>query len=285
MPHLLTRNVNVPSVLDKIVKTKTKQLEQRKQQVPIETLQARVLTVDRPRNFYAAVTKQPARKVNLIAELKKASPSAGLIRESFDVQELARAYTDAGADAISALTDEAFFQGNLEYIQQIKQVTPLPVLRKDFIIDEYQIYEARAYGADAVLLITEILKPAQLMDMLILASTLKMTSLIEVHTAESLLTVRKTIGFPHERYSLLGINNRNLHDQTTDVGNTLRLLDLLDPESMEGVISESGIQTGEHVDKLAQAGVRAVLIGETLMRADDIPAKITELLGPMSTPT
>jgi len=275
----------VASILDKIVEAKKEHLNQRKQQVPVEKLQALALAAGRPRNFYAAVTKQPIRKVNLIAELKKASPSAGVIREDFDVQKLAGIYAEAGADAISVLTDEPFFQGRLEYIQQVRQATPLPVLRKDFIIDEYQIYESRAYGADAVLLITEILAPARLMDMLILASMLKMTTLIEVHTVESLLAVRKTIGFPHERYSLLGINNRDLHTQTTDIGNTLRLLDMLDEESIEATCSESGIKTSEDVDKLSAAGVRAVLIGETLMRADDIGAKINELLGPVPTET
>jgi len=269
------------TILDQIVRHKKRELSSSKKKVPVEELQRRMLEVDRPRNFYAAVTKQPLRKVNLIAELKKASPSAGVIRKDFEVKELARIYADAGADAISVLTDEKHFQGRLEYIQQVKQVTALPVLRKDFIIDEYQIYEARAYGADAILLIAEILTPGQIIDMLILASTLKMTTLIEVHSPESLLTVRKTVGFPHQRYSLLGINNRDLHTQKTDVANTLRLLDMLEDDARETVISESGMKTPADIDKLARAGVRAVLIGETLMKARDIPAKITELLGPM----
>ncbi len=269
------------TVLDKIVEAKKKEVALRKSQVPVEELQARAIHVDRPRNFYSAVTRQPLRKVNLIAEIKKASPSAGIIRQDFDPQRIAEIYTEAGADALSVLTDEQFFLGRLEFIQQVKQVSPLPVLRKDFIIDEYQIYEARAYGADAVLLITEILTPSQMLDMLILASTLKMTSLIEVHSVESLLTVRKTVGFPHERYSLLGINNRDLHTQTIDLGNTLRLMDMLDEDLREEVVSESGIKTREDIEKLAAAGVRAVLIGETFMRENDITAKIEELLGPL----
>lgn len=272
----------MPTILEKIVEHKKQELQARKETVPIEELQAMILDVDRPRNFYAAMTKQPLRKMNLIAEIKKASPSAGVIRDDFDPQELARIYTEAGADAISVLTDERYFQGNLEYIKQVKQVTHLPVLRKDFIIDEYQIYEARAYCADAVLLISEILTPGQILDMLILASTLKMTVLIEVHDAENLLAVRKTVGFPHERYSLLGINNRNLHEQRTDVGNTLRLASLLDEEEKEVLISESGIKSAEDIDKLLSVGVKGVLIGETLLRADNISAKIEELLGPLS---
>jgi len=271
----------VGTVLDNIVEAKRVEVQQRKSRVPIEELQSKALGLDRPRNFYAAVTKQPLRKVNLIAEIKKASPSAGVIREPFDPEELANIYTEAGADALSVLTDEQFFQGKLEYIQLVKKVSPLPVLRKDFIVDEYQIYEARAYGADAVLLIAEVLTAAQIMDMLILASTLKMTSLIEVHSAESLLTVRRTVGFPHERYSLLGINNRDLHTQTVDIANTLRLIGMLEEEMRENVVSESGIKTAADIDKLAKAGVRAVLIGETFMRAPDIAAKIEELLGPI----
>ncbi len=272
----------MPTILDKIIKDKAKEVQSRKERMPIEELQAMILDVDRPRNFYAAMTKQPLRKVNLIAEIKKASPSAGVIRDNFNPQELAKIYTEAGADAISVLTDGKYFQGELEHIKQVKQVTHLPVLRKDFIIDEYQIYEARAYCADAILLIAEVLTPGQILDMLILASTLKMTVLIEVHDAENLLAVRKTVGFPHERYSLLGINNRNLHQQTTDIGNTLRLASLLDEEEREVLISESGIKSAEDIDKLANVGVRGVLIGETLLRADDIAGKIEELLGPLS---
>jgi indole-3-glycerol phosphate synthase len=273
--------MTVGTVLEDIVEVKKQEVASRKQEVSIEDLQSRSLGVDRPRNFYAAVTKQPMRKVNLIAEIKKASPSAGLIREDFDPVALAKIYTEAGADALSVLTDESFFQGSLDFISQVKRVTPLPVLRKDFIIDEYQIYEARAYGADAVLLIAEILDPGQMIDMLILASTLKLTCLIEVHSAESLMMVRKTVGFSHERYCLLGINNRDLHTQTVDIGNTLKLMDLLNETERETVVSESGIKTADDIDKLASAGIKAVLIGETFMRADDISAKIEELMGPV----
>jgi indole-3-glycerol phosphate synthase len=272
---------SVGTVLDNIVEAKRAEVHRRRESVSVEELQGRALSVDRPRNFYAAVTKQPLRKVNLIAEIKRASPSAGVIRDPFNPEELAQIYTEAGADALSVLTDEPFFQGKLEHISLVKRVTHLPVLRKDFIIDEYQIWESRAYGADAVLLIAEILTPGQMIDMLILASTLKLTSLIEVHSPESLLTVRRTVGFPHERYSLLGINNRDLATQTVDVANTLRLMDMLDEEMREDVVSESGIKTAGDIDKLARKGVRAVLIGETFLRAENIAAKIEELLGPV----
>jgi len=275
--------VETGTVLDQIVETKKAEVHHRRECVSVEELQARALQVDRPRNFYAAVTKQPLRKVNLIAEIKKASPSAGLIRPDFDPEDLAKTYTEAGADALSVLTDETYFQGSLDFIQRIKKISPLPVLRKDFIIDEYQVYESRAYGADAILLITEILTAGQIIDMLILASTLKMTSLIEVHSPESLLTVRRTVGFPHERYSQLGINNRDLHSQTVDIGTTLRLIDMLEEDMREDLVSESGIKTAADIDKLSKAGVRAVLIGETFMRERDIAAKIEELLGPVRT--
>ncbi|MFA5866024.1 MAG: indole-3-glycerol phosphate synthase TrpC [Phycisphaerae bacterium] len=271
------------TVLDDIVRAKKEEVQRRKSQISVEELQSKALGVDRPRNFYAAVTKQPLRKVNLIAEIKKASPSAGVIRADFDPEKLARIYTEAGADALSVLTDEQFFQGDLEYIQRVKKVSQLPVLRKDFIIDEYQIYESRAYGADAILLITEILTSSQMIDMLILAGMLKMTSLIEVHSPESLMTVRQTVGFSHEGYSLLGINNRDLQTQKVDIGTTLRLIDMLEEDMRDELVSESGIKTAADIDKLAKAGVLAVLIGETFMRADNITAKIEELLGPMPT--
>lgn len=267
------------TVLEKIVEVKLREVEERKKKVPIEELQAKSLSVDRPRNFYAAITKQPLRKVNLIAEIKKASPSAGLIRKDFDPAELAKIYTQAGADAISVLTDETFFQGKLEFLQQVKKVTPLPILRKDFIIDEYQIYEARAYGADAILLIMEILTPEQLFDMLLLAGTLKLTSLIEVHSAESVLAVRKAIGMPQERFSLLGINNRDLHTQRVDIENTIKLSAMLNESEKEVLVSESGIKTADDIERLAAADVKAVLIGETFMRAENIEEKIEELLG------
>lgn len=269
------------TILDQILADKARQVGQAKIDVPVEELQRRIPTVDRPRNFYAAIAKHPLRRVNLIAEIKKASPSAGIIREDFDVQQIAKIYSEAGADAISVLTDEKYFQGRLEHIQQVKQVTRLPVLRKDFIVDEYQIYEARAHGADAVLLIADALNESQLLDMLILASTLKMTSLIEVHSPESLLAVRRTVGFPHERYSLLGVNNRDLTSQKTDVGHTVRMLDMIEDDIKDVIVSESGIHTAEHVEKLVQAGVRGILVGESLMKSDDIAAKITELLGPI----
>ena len=176
------------------------------------------------------------------------------------------------------LTDAKYFQGRLDFIAQVKREVPLPVLRKDFIIDPYQLYESRAAGADAILLIADILTPQQLIDLLILANELNLTSLVEVYEPDTLMRVRSVIGFPHRRYSLLGINNRNLRTQQVDVSHTLRLIDLV----QEGtpLVSESGVRTRQDVLRLAGAGVCAVLVGETLMRARDIPVKIRELFCP-----
>jgi indole-3-glycerol phosphate synthase len=241
----------------------------------VAELQSRIEDLPRPRNLYAALMAPPTWKVHLIAEIKKASPSAGLIRADFDPVAIAQTYHQRGASALSVLTDEAYFAGSLEYIDQVKAAVPLPVLRKDFLIDEYQVYESRAAGADAILLIAEILEPSRLMDMLILANELNLTALIEVHEADALMRFRSLVGFPLKGYSLLGINNRNLSTQVVDVGTTLRLMGMLEEDVP--VVSESGVTTRQDVDKLARAGVRALLVGEALMRADDIAAKIAEL--------
>jgi indole-3-glycerol phosphate synthase len=210
--------------------------------------------------------------------VKKASPSAGIIRPDFDPVKIAQAYESGRADALSVLTDEKYFQGSLAYIQQIRDVVKLPVLRKDFIVDPYQVYESRAAGADAILLIAEALPINELIDLQILATELNMTCLIEVHDMDNLIRVRdRVIGFPHRSYSLLGINNRDLRTFKTDLGTTLRMAELVEDRSV--LVSESGIDTFEDIKKLQCAGVRAVLVGESLMRSDDIPAKIKSMFG------
>jgi indole-3-glycerol phosphate synthase len=267
------------SILDKIIRTKYQEIEARRKQTPVEALKERIAAQGRPRNMFQAVTRRPpkAKKaLNLIAEVKKASPSAGVIRADFDPVAIAKAYESAGADAISCLTDERYFQGRLEYISQIRDAVSLPVLRKDFIIDPYQVYESRAAGADAVLLIAECLEVSQLIDLQILATELNMTCLIEVHDMDNLIRVRdQVIGFPLKRYSLLGINNRDLNTFKTDLGTTLRMTELVEDRSV--LVSESGINTFDDIEKLAEAGVSAVLVGESLMRSPDIGAKVREL--------
>jgi len=192
--------------------------------------------------------------------------------------KIAQAYAAAGANALSVLTDEKYFQGKLEYLHAIRDVVKLPVLRKDFILDAYQVYESRANGADAILLIAECLATNELIDLQILATELNLTTLIEVHDLDNLMRVRDhVIGFPHRSYSLLGINNRDLRTFKTDLGTTLRMSELVEDQNV--LVSESGIYMRDDIRKLAEAGVRAVLVGESLMRSDDIGAKIAELFG------
>ncbi|HLL91271.1 MAG TPA: indole-3-glycerol phosphate synthase TrpC [Tepidisphaeraceae bacterium] len=268
------------TILDQIIDEKRREVAERAQRVPVAQLKDRISELGRPRNFFAAVTKKrtDARPLNLIAEVKKASPSAGVIRPNFDPVDVARQYEAAGADALSVLTDEKFFQGKLDYLQAIRDVVKLPVLRKDFIIDPYQVYESRAAGADAILLIAECLQVNEMIDLQILATELNLTTLIEVHDMDNLLRVRdQVIGFPHKSYSLLGINNRDLRTFKTDLGNTLRMAELV--EDRRVLVSESGIHAYADVRKLADAGVSAILVGESLMRSDDIGGKIRELFG------
>lgn len=242
---------------------------------PVASVRSDAEATAQPRNFFRAVT-QPKGELRVIAEVKKASPSAGVIRDDFDPVAIATAYYANGAAAISCLTDERFFQGSLDYIAQIRQAVPLPVLRKDFIIDPYQVYESRAAGADAILLIAECLGEAELLDLLILATELKLTSLIEVHDVEALLKVRPHIGFPHPSYALLGINNRDLKTMETDVRHTLRLVEMV--ENTDILVSESGIATPDDVARLRRVGVHRILVGEHLMRQPDIGAALRQLM-------
>jgi indole-3-glycerol phosphate synthase len=270
------------TILDTILETKHKEVARLRAEVGLESLKAQAAAGPCVRNFFQAVTKTPLRRVNLIAEIKRASPSAGVIREDFDPVAIARRYEQAGADALSVLTDEQYFKGSLDYLRAVRQAVDLPLLRKDFIIDESQVYQARAAGADAILLIAAALQPGPLLDLLILATQLRMTTLIEVHDAEELMAVRSVVGFPHMAYSLLGINNRNLATFEVSLETTLRLSGL----AGEGVpvVSESGIRTRSDVERLARAGVKAILVGEALMRQADVGEGIEALLGPLEGP-
>jgi indole-3-glycerol phosphate synthase len=265
----------VPNILDDIIAEKREEVQQRQSQTGLDQLRARIADLPKCRNFYTAVTKRHPRGINVIAEVKKASPSAGLIREDFDPVAIAQIYEKCGADAISVLTDEKHFQGRLEYLEQVKEAVSVPVLRKDFIIDPWQVYESRAAGADAILLIAEALKPGILIDLMIAAAELGLTVLLEVHEADMLLAVRSLIGFPKKGYSVLGINNRDLTTMTVDIRTTARLATLLDEDSE--LVSESGIKTRADVQKLKSFGARAVLIGQTLCEHPDIQAKFKEL--------
>lgn len=265
------------NILDDIIADKRVEVSSRKSQRSLEHLKEEVRSMRKCRNFYKAVTKANSRGINVIAEVKKASPSAGVIREDFDPVAIAQTYKKCGADAISVLTDEKYFQGRLEYIKQIKEAVDLPILRKDFIIDLWQVYESRAAGADAILLIAEVLKPGELMDLMIAAAELTLTVLLEVHQADTLLQVRSLIGFPKKGYSVIGINNRNLKTMEVDLNTISRLAELL--ENKHELVTESGIKTRDDVEKLRDIGVRAVLIGQVLCESADIEEKFTELFG------
>ena len=252
-------------MLDEIVARKRVEVAKARENTPLETVKARALEAGRPRNFFAAVVNERDRAhTRVIAEIKRKSPSAGVIREPFDPVDIARQYHEAGAAALSCLTDEPYFGGHLGYLQMVRDAVPLPVLRKDFIVDPYQIWESRAAGADAVLLIAEVLGEGQLLDLLILTTELGMTSLVEAHDVERLLRVRHHIGFPQVSYSLLGINNRDLKTMTTDVNHTLRMVEFVDNTSV--LVSESGIHDADDLARLRQHGVNIVLVGESLLR-------------------
>ncbi|UCC22280.1 MAG: indole-3-glycerol phosphate synthase TrpC [Planctomycetota bacterium] len=265
------------NILEKIIADKRAEVDERRKARSLDELRDEVASMGKCRNFYKAVTKRNRRGLNVIAEVKKASPSAGVIREDFDAAAIARTYKECGADAISVLTDEKYFQGRLEYVSQIKGAVDLPVLRKDFIIDKWQVYESRAAGADAILLIAEALPAGVLMDLMLAAAELTLTVLLEVHGADTLMQVRSVVGFPKKGYSVLGINNRDLTTMEVDLNTTGRLAGLLDDKNE--LVAESGIKTRADVEKLKSVGVKAVLVGQVLCESDDIEAKFAELFG------
>jgi len=294
-------------ILAQIIERKKSEVAALKERTPLDEMKVRARESDPPRNFFRAVTEHAGKRrktkppkahrksaesslpslsrnadMSIIAEIKRKSPSAGWLRDeyrdrnSFDPTIIAKAYHQAGAAAISCLTDEHYFAGNLDYIRTIRNRVSLPVLRKDFIVDPWQMYESRAAGADAVLVIADILPEGLFVDLLILATELKMTTLVEVHEMDTLLKVRPHIGFPHPGYMLLGINNRNLKTMTTDLSHTLRLVDLVEDHSI--LVSESGIRTPDDLTKLREHDVSAVLVGEHLMRHKDPGVALSQLI-------
>ncbi len=231
-----------------------------------------------PRDFVAALRTPKIGSIALIAEVKKASPSAGVICPDFDPCRIAREYETAGASCLSVLTDEKFFQGSLEYLRQIRETVTLPLLRKDFIIDERQILEAIQWGADAILLIAAILSDAQLGHFHSLARAAGLAVLVEVHNEAEL--DRAMAAQP----DMLGVNNRDLTTFKVDLATTERLSDRLrsrSPGSGDSrlLVSESGIHTRADVQRLANCGARAILVGESLMKQGDIGSKVRELIG------
>ena len=257
-------------ILDDIVAHKKRELKRRKEAMPLAGLKEGRVLIENPRAFREALTQST--DVALIAEIKEASPSAGLIRKDVDPVGIGRLYEGFGAAAISVLTDERFFHGSLARMKQVKEAVSIPVLRKDFIIDAYQIYESRASGADAVLLIVAILSNDKLRTFLPLCTELELEALVEVHT-ESERDRALEAGA-----EVMGINNRDLTTFAVDLSTTIRLVSGM-PEGIT-CVSESGIKTRNDVARLREAGVDASLVGTALMAAKDIGAKIKELFGP-----
>ncbi|HYT90113.1 MAG TPA: indole-3-glycerol phosphate synthase TrpC [Gemmataceae bacterium] len=256
------------TVLDKIVASKRREIEERRARTPEPELESRLADAPPVRNFRAALERGPG--VQIIAEVKKASPSAGVLRADFDPVAIARTYERHGAAAISVLTDEPFFQGSLAYLGAIRTAVTPPLLRKDFILDRYQLLEARVAGADAVLLIAEILDDAQLSHLLSEVRGLGMQALVEFYEPVNLERVLAAGA------RLIGVNNRDLRSFVTRLEHTLEVAARLPTDCC--LVSESGIRTRDDILRLQTAGVRAALIGETLMRASDIGAKLEELL-------
>lgn len=261
-------------ILEEIVWHKENEVEQRRERVPLVELQRKVRDVAPPRDFVAAL-RQAQTQPALIAEIKKASPSKGLICENFDPVAIAQAYQTGGAACISVLTDEKFFQGSFEYLQQINATVDLPLLCKDFLIYPYQIYLARLHGADAILLIAAILSDKDLLYFLKIAAVLGMAALVEVHTLEEL---DRVLALPDVR--LIGINNRNLEDFSVNLETTEQLLKARGTQIQERdilVVSESGLHSAADLHWVYQTGASAVLIGESLVKQPNPAEAISQL--------
>jgi indole-3-glycerol phosphate synthase len=272
--------------LDRILEHKRQKIKDKKKASYLADLKARIRESPSPAGFYAALAGPSSsimgptvqlprdRTPRLIAEVKKASPSKGVLREDFDPLAIARAYSQHGASALSVLTDILFFQGSLDHLKTIREAVALPALNKEFMVDELQFYEARAYLADAVLLIVAALDRVQLIDYYQLArQELGLDVLIEVHHERELDVVLERL--PEAR--LIGINNRDLTTFDTSLDVTLRLAKRIPDDKL--IVSESGIATRDDVRRLAEAGVQAILVGESLVSSEDIGRKLQELIG------
>lgn len=257
------------TILDKIITAKKELMVDAKRRAPLSDLRAGIRDAERTRDFIGPLRGTDGH-IRLIAEIKKASPSAGVIRPDFDPVAIARVYQEKPAACISVLTEERFFQGDLRYIRQVKAVSAKPVLRKDFIVDEYQIYESRAAGADAILLIASVLTPSQASDYLGLAADLGMVALFEIHDEPDL---EKSLAIGSK---LTGINNRDLTTFAVDLATTLRLSREIPDDVI--VVSESGIGSRDDVETLIGAGIEAMLIGTSFMKAPDIGLAIDSLM-------
>ncbi|MDD4900106.1 MAG: indole-3-glycerol phosphate synthase TrpC [Candidatus Omnitrophica bacterium] len=256
--------------LKEIVAKKREKILLAKTALPLEDLKAKCTGLPPTRPFIKAIFKP--REICLIAEIKKASPSRGVIREDFNPQNIASVYQEAGVQAVSVLTEEDYFQGNTSYINEVKNIFTGPALRKDFILEEYQVYESRYFGADAILLIADLLTQENIVILTELANSLGMEVLVEVHDEKELKKVLKL-----KSISLIGINNRNLHTLETDFKTTEKLFPLIPKDKT--VVVESGIKSYQDVLFLKILGVAACLIGTAFMEAPDIGKKVQEVMG------
>jgi indole-3-glycerol phosphate synthase len=264
-------------ILDTILAHKAAEVAAAKLQRPLPVIQAEVLRAEPPRDFAGSLrTRIAAHRPAVIAEIKKASPSKGVIRADFDPAAIAASYARGGATCLSVLTDEKFFQGRAEYLAQARSISGLPVLRKDFVIDAYQIWEARALGADCVLLIVAALDADRISEFGAIAAGLGMAALVEVHDAAE-LAVAANAGA-----TLIGVNNRNLRSFETRIETTLELLPAIPAGALP--VAESGILTPEHVALLRAGGVGAFLVGEALMRMADPGVELTRLFSATGSP-
>lgn len=260
------------SILEKIVHHKLGEIEAAKQRIPLADLEARLNEVPLPLDFCSALTNGSQQdRVSLIAEVKKASPSKGVIRDDFDPVEIAKTYARSGAACISVLTDEHFFQGSLDYLVRIREAVSIPLLRKDFVLDEYQVLEARVAGADGVLLIAECLTPDRLVELHRMIESLGMTALVELYDEQNIPAVLAC------QPKLVGVNNRDLNTFEIDLMHSIRVKESL-PQGI-AMVSESGIFTGQDVQLMRANSVDAILVGESLMRSEDIAMAVKSLMG------
>jgi indole-3-glycerol phosphate synthase len=257
-------------ILNRILARKAEEIAERRSKLPLTELTARIADQADTRGFAAAIeAKIDAGLPAVIAEIKKASPSKGLIRANFDPAAIARSYEQAGAACLSVLTDSDFFQGSEAFLQEARAACSLPVLRKDFIIDPYQVHEARAVGADGILLIVSALDDDELLPLALLAAELDMDVLCEVHDEEEM---ERALALP---VPLIGVNNRNLRNFETALETSLALQDLIEYDRI--LVAESGIRTPEDVARLREGGIQAFLVGEAFMRAEDPGSELRRL--------
>jgi indole-3-glycerol phosphate synthase len=257
-------------ILDEIVKRKRERLKEVKIKNPLSDLKEKVRDLPETKDFKEAIKREKGEPIRLIAEIKKSSPSKGIIRDDLDPEEIANIYEEKGASAISVLTEEDFFKGSLSDLQEVRGKVKLPLLRKDFIFDPYQVYESRLNGADAILLISTILERAQIEDLRGLAEELRMDSLVEVHNLKDL---DKALSAGAE---IIGINNRNLDTLKVDIDTTFKLIKDIPEDKI--VVSESGIKEREDVKRIGGERVDAILVGTALMEAPNIGKKVEELM-------